>query len=181
MGGRIARAAGRWSALLGAVLCLVDPATAQELRIITSYQEEVVEPMIEAFARRHPDIRVRVLNKNTPAAVSEMIAGNQRRFDLFWASAPEAFVVLDEAGRLLDQGRGPTRILPCRHLDGPGMFPAMICFPRIGTICSIRLSQDRSQCRTPCARGLCIRSWRLSCSSEAGRKDGHGSYNLQVS
>lgn len=106
MGGRIARAAGRWSALLGAVLCLVEPATAQELRIITSYQEEVVEPMIEAFARQHPDIRVRVLNKNTPAAVSEMIAGNQRRFDLFWASAPEAFVVLDEAGRLLDQGRG---------------------------------------------------------------------------
>ncbi|WP_254368299.1 ABC transporter substrate-binding protein [Paracoccus sp. Z118] len=107
MGGHVARVAGKWSALLGAAFCLVGPATAEELRIITSYQEEVVEPMIEAFARQHPDIRVRVLNKNTPAAVSEMIAGNQRRFDLFWASAPEAFVVLDEAGRLLDQGRGP--------------------------------------------------------------------------
>lgn len=107
MGGRIACGVGRWSALLGAALCLAGPATAEELRIITSYQEEVVEPMIEAFARQHPDIRVRVLNKNTPAAVSETIAGNQRRFDLFWASAPEAFVVLDEAGRLLDQGRGP--------------------------------------------------------------------------
>lgn len=107
MGGRIARATGRWSALLGAALWLVGPASAEELRIITSYQEEVVEPMIEAFARQHPDIRVRVLNKNTPAAVSEVIAGNQRRFDLFWASAPEAFVVLDDAGRLLDQGRGP--------------------------------------------------------------------------
>lgn len=106
MGGRIACGAGRWSALLGAALCLVGSATAEELRIITSYQEEVVEPMIEAFARQHPDISVRVLNKNTPAAVSEVIAGNQRRFDLFWASAPEAFVVLDEAGTLLDQGRG---------------------------------------------------------------------------
>ncbi|MDQ1902219.1 substrate-binding domain-containing protein [Paracoccus sp. WLY502] len=97
----------RLCAILGGVILLAGPASAEELRIITSYQEEVVEPMLEAFGRQHPEIRIRVLNKNTNAAVSEMLAGNERRFDLFWASAPEAFVVLDEEQRLLDLGKGP--------------------------------------------------------------------------
>ncbi|WP_258553473.1 ABC transporter substrate-binding protein [Paracoccus pantotrophus] len=83
------------------------PALGDELRIITSYQADVVDPMLEGFARCHPDIRIRVLNKNTHAAVDEVLAGNDRRFDLFWASAPEAFVVLDGAGRLADLGHGP--------------------------------------------------------------------------
>ncbi|WP_323016624.1 ABC transporter substrate-binding protein [Castellaniella sp.] len=77
-----------------------------ELRIITSYQADMVDPLLEVFAQRHPDIQVRVLNKNTPAAVDEVLAGNDRRFDLFWASAPEAFVVLEDAGQLLDLGLG---------------------------------------------------------------------------
>lgn len=82
-------------------------AAAEELRIITSYQADVVDPLRLAFQQRHPDIHVRVLNKNTHAAVDEMLAGNERRFDLFWASAPEAFVVLERAGRLVDIGYGP--------------------------------------------------------------------------
>lgn len=97
----------RLFAIIGGIILLAEPASAEELRIITSYQEEVVEPMLEAFGRQHPEIRIRVLNKNTHAAVSEMLAGNERRFDLFWASAPEAFVVLDEGKRLLDLGKGP--------------------------------------------------------------------------
>ena len=97
----------RLRAFLGAIILFAGPALAEELRIITSYQEEIVEPMLEAFGSNHPDIRIRVLNKNTHAAVSEMLAGNERRFDLFWASAPEAFVVLDEGKRLLDLGDGP--------------------------------------------------------------------------
>ncbi|NYT59303.1 ABC transporter substrate-binding protein [Alcaligenaceae bacterium] len=92
------------------LLALALPAisvAAQELRIITSYQPNMVNPMLEAFQQRHPDIHVRVLNKNTHAAVDEMLAGNERRFDLFWASAPEAFVVLEHAGLLVDLGHGP--------------------------------------------------------------------------
>ncbi|WP_240547674.1 ABC transporter substrate-binding protein [Paracoccus sp. J56] len=85
---------------------LTVPAFADELRIITSYQADVVDPLVEAFGREHPDIRIRVLNKNTHAAVDEVLAGNDRGFDLFWASAPEAFVVLDKAGRLADLGDG---------------------------------------------------------------------------
>lgn len=88
-------------------LMLPTMAAAQELRIMTSYQSVVVDPLVEAFHRQHPDIRVRVLNKNTHAAVDEMLAGNGRRFDLFWASSPEAFVVLKHAGLLVDVGHGP--------------------------------------------------------------------------
>ena len=95
------------NALLIALSLATLPATAQELRIITSYQANVVDPLREAFQQRHPGISVRVLNKNTHAAVDEMLAGNDRRFDLFWASAPEAFVVLEHAGRLADLGHGP--------------------------------------------------------------------------
>lgn len=94
-------------ALLAAAPSAADESPADELRIITSYQADVVQPLQEAFERSHPDIRIRVLNKNTHAAVDEVLAGNDRRFDLFWASAPEAFVVLDKAGRLIDLGHGP--------------------------------------------------------------------------
>lgn len=81
-------------------------ATAQEVRILTSYDSDVVQPVIEAFERLHPSIRVRALNKNTNAAVDEILGGNDRRFDLLWASAPEAFEVLREADRLADLGQG---------------------------------------------------------------------------
>lgn len=75
-------------------------AAAQDLRILTSYEAEVVEPVLEAFEARHPGVTVRHLNKNTNAALSELVSGNARGFDLFWASAPEAFEVLKQAGRL---------------------------------------------------------------------------------
>ena len=104
---RITGRMGRLIALVGLALMLAMPLDARELRILTSYQADVVNPMLAGFARHHPDIRIRVLNKNTHAAVDEVLAGNDRQFDLFWASAPEAFVVLDSAGRLVDLGHGP--------------------------------------------------------------------------
>lgn len=98
----------RLVALLAAVwVFALAPAAAEELRIITSYRADVVDPVRDAFQQQHPGVHIRVLNKNTHAAVDEMLAGNERRFDLFWASAPEAFVVLEHAGRLQDLGHGP--------------------------------------------------------------------------
>lgn len=84
------------------------PARARgvELRLLTSYDAEVIEPFVTAFAARHPGIELRHLNKNTNASVQELAGGNARRFDLFWASAPEAFEVLKDAGRLVDIGHG---------------------------------------------------------------------------
>lgn len=92
---------------LALALALAAPPRAEALLILTSYDSDVVAPMLDGFAVRHPEIAIRVLNKNTHAAVDEILAGNDRAFDLFWASAPEAFEVLAQAGRLADLGRGP--------------------------------------------------------------------------
>ena len=80
-------------------------AAAEEVLLLTSYEAEVVDPVLAAFAGLRPDITVRHLNKNTNAAVDEILAGNDRRFDLFWASAAEAFEVLG-AERRLEAHRG---------------------------------------------------------------------------
>ncbi|WP_333826706.1 substrate-binding domain-containing protein [Pararhodobacter sp.] len=84
----------------------VTAAGARELLVLTSYDTDVVTPLVAAFVSAHPDVSVRVLNKNTNAAVDELLGGNERHFDLFWASAPEAFEVLAQAGRLADLGQG---------------------------------------------------------------------------
>ena len=81
-------------------------ARPADLRLLTSYDAEVIEPFVSAFQARHPHIAVRHLNKNTNAAVQELSAGNSRGFDLFWASSPEAFEVLKALGRLRDVGHG---------------------------------------------------------------------------
>ncbi|MFN4128293.1 MAG: ABC transporter substrate-binding protein [Paracoccaceae bacterium] len=81
--------------------------TQTELRLITSYDAEVIAPFVEAFSRRHPEVALRHINKNASTAVTELQTGNARRFDLFWASSPEAFSVLKAAGRLQEQDFGP--------------------------------------------------------------------------
>lgn len=78
-----------------------------ELRLLTSYDAEVIAPFVEAFTRQNPSITLRHLNKNTNAAVTELQTGNSRRFDLFWASSPEAFSVLEAADRLDERDFGP--------------------------------------------------------------------------
>lgn len=103
-------AAGRtgWRAVLALLTLLagLHPVQARDLLILTSYDADVVGPMLDGFAARHPGITIRFQNKNTNAAVDELLAGNDRGFDLFWASAPEAFEVLAQGGRLNDLGRG---------------------------------------------------------------------------
>ncbi len=91
---------------LGLTAARAQPAQT-ELRLLTSYDAEVIAPFVEAFSRRHPDIALRHLNKNTNAAVTELQTGNARGFDLFWASSPEAFSVLEAAGRLDARDFGP--------------------------------------------------------------------------
>ena len=96
------------AAVVAAVVAMGTAAAAQarELLLLTSYDTDVVTPLVAAFEAENPDISVRVLNKNTNAAVDELLGGNERHFDLFWASAPEAFEVLAQSGRLTDLGQG---------------------------------------------------------------------------
>lgn len=92
------------AALIASSVTLAHP---RELLVLTSYDADVVTPLVTAFSAANPGVSVRVLNKNTNAAVDELLGGNERHFDLFWASAPEAFEVLAQAGRLADVGLGP--------------------------------------------------------------------------
>ncbi|MFB9140337.1 ABC transporter substrate-binding protein [Maritalea porphyrae] len=76
----------------------------QTLRILTSMSERVFGPYVEEFEKRNPAVKVLVLNKNTNHALGEISLGNERGFDLFWASSPEAFDMLDAFGHLAPIG-----------------------------------------------------------------------------
>lgn len=81
-------------AMIGAVVPVYAQEKSQQLRVLTSMSERVFGPFVEGFERENPDIDVLVLNKNTNHALGEVALGNGRKFDLFWASSPEAFDML---------------------------------------------------------------------------------------
>jgi len=69
---------------------------ADELRILTSFPSGMTTAFEDLWAERFPQTEIRFLNKNTISAVEEVQRGNLRGFDLFWASSPEAFVLLGQ-------------------------------------------------------------------------------------
>ncbi|WP_157994843.1 ABC transporter substrate-binding protein [Paracoccus tegillarcae] len=72
------------------------PALAEPLRILTSMPPPLTDAFIASFRQRYPTAEVLVLNKNTNSGVDEIVRGNPRGFDIFWASSPEAFVLVGE-------------------------------------------------------------------------------------
>lgn len=64
----------------------------------------LTDPFIAGFHDTHPDIDVLVLNKNTNSALSEVIRGNSRQFDIFWASAPESFALIAARSGFVAEG-----------------------------------------------------------------------------
>lgn len=71
-------------------------AQAQQLRILTSMPPTLTDPFIAAFREEFPQADFLVLNKNTNSGIDEITRGNARGFDIFWASAPEAFAVIGQ-------------------------------------------------------------------------------------
>lgn len=89
----------------GLSICLVAlsfaaPGRTEQLRILTSMPPSFYQPFVASFSKRFPDTEIVTLNKNTNASVDELLRGNDRRFDLFWSSSPEAFELLRERGLL---------------------------------------------------------------------------------
>jgi phosphoglycerate transport regulatory protein PgtC len=84
-----------FTAVFAAYFTSVSVGAAAELRILTSMSQAFFEPFIAAFEDRNPEISVIVLNKNTNASIAEIVRGNPRAFDIFWASSAEAFEVLN--------------------------------------------------------------------------------------
>jgi ABC-type Fe3+ transport system substrate-binding protein len=86
----------RTLATLAAVLTLAAPAAlAGTVTVITSFPKELTAAYRAAFEKRHPGIKLEILNKSTVASIAfvrETAEG--QRPDVFWASAPDAFEVL---------------------------------------------------------------------------------------
>lgn len=105
------------------LLAMLQPVRAQDLAILTSFPEQFSAGFVQIFAPGSPgnadghdtasdtggaqaasDSRggpsgdpergIRVLNKNTVAALDEILRGNPRGFQIFWSSSPEAFEIL---------------------------------------------------------------------------------------
>ena len=91
------------AALIAGVMAAPTQATAAEdkLVIVTSYPADTTVTVKAAFEKKHPGITVEILNKKTSAGIKylqETASNNQ--YDMFWASAPDAFEVLKGDGLL---------------------------------------------------------------------------------
>lgn len=75
---------------------LSSQSIAGTVTVITSFPKELTSIYKNAFEKQYPDIKLEILNKSTTqgiAYVRELPPG--QRPDIFWASAPDAFEVLD--------------------------------------------------------------------------------------
>lgn len=119
------------SAAIATVLAHGQPAFAQaptgRVTVVTSFSNDVTQPIKKAFEEAHPGVTLEVQNRNTNAGVrfvQETRANNQ--VDLFWASAPDAFEVLKRANLLqkhVPNAPGiPAKVGPYNINDPDGMY-----------------------------------------------------------
>ena len=88
---------------IGVLLLMTGMALAQErqqLIILTSFPDTIYQPFKRAFENKNPDIELFILNRKTSAAISYIQDGVNYPVDLFWASAPDAFEILKQSGKL---------------------------------------------------------------------------------
>lgn len=82
--------------LAAALLAACGPALAGTVTVITSFPKDLTQAYKTAFEKANPGITLEILNKNTVAGIAfvrETPAG--QRPEVFWASAPDAFEVLN--------------------------------------------------------------------------------------
>lgn len=93
--------AGRLGRILAFALCCFASAAfaRDEVVVVTSFPASLYEPFRRAFEQKEPNLRLRILNRKTTAAIA-MVATGRFDADVFWASAPDAFEVLRSAGKL---------------------------------------------------------------------------------
>ncbi|GHE88003.1 phosphoglycerate transport regulatory protein PgtC [Aliiroseovarius zhejiangensis] len=105
----------RFALMMLALLC-TRPASAQELRVLTSFPPEFSAAYTKMWDARDPTTEIRVLNKNTVAAIDEILRGNIRGFDVFWSSSPEAFELLQRNDAFAQAGicgaKGAASVAP---------------------------------------------------------------------
>ena len=75
---------------------------ADDIRIITSFPPNVSTAYGELWKSKNADSEFLTLNKNTVASIDEIARGNTRGFDVFMASSPEAFELLNKVVRFIN-------------------------------------------------------------------------------
>lgn len=97
-------------------LLLPQHGLAQELRVLTSFPPDFSSAYTKMWQARGAETEIRVLNKNTVAAIDEILRGNSRGFDVFWSSSPEAFELLQRKGAFAEDhicgASGPSSVAP---------------------------------------------------------------------
>src|SRR5690625_2065015 len=88
------------SLLLALPLLSASAADITTLTIVSSFPPSLYEPFRAAFEAQHPQLRLRIINRKTSSAIDYVRSGRDGELDEFWASAPDAFVVLKASGYL---------------------------------------------------------------------------------
>jgi len=114
--------------LAAVLLSFSTSALAGTVTVITSFPKDLTQAYKSAFEKANPDITLEILNKNTVSGIAyvrETPAG--QRPEVFWASAPDAFEVLDR-DKLLAQApdvanpKVPNKIGDYPINDPSGMY-----------------------------------------------------------
>jgi phosphoglycerate transport regulatory protein PgtC len=82
------------------IISLASRAQAAEVLVVTSFPSSFYEPFRRAFEMREPEIRLRMLNRKSTAAIAMVEDGRLDAADVLWASAPDAFEVLAAKDKL---------------------------------------------------------------------------------
>jgi ABC-type Fe3+ transport system substrate-binding protein len=111
--------------IVGAILGLaVGPAAAgtKEVIVVTSFPKELFENYKKAFEAKHPGVTVVINAKQTNAGVTYLQETKARpAADIFWVSAPDAFLTLKTDG-ILEKYTPPKEIV-ARIPAKIGAFP----------------------------------------------------------
>jgi ABC-type Fe3+ transport system substrate-binding protein len=82
------------AAAAASAIALPALAQARPLVVVTSFSRDVTGPIVAAFEKKHPGVKVQIQNRNTAAAVAFIRETRTAPPDVMWASAPDAFEVL---------------------------------------------------------------------------------------
>jgi ABC-type Fe3+ transport system substrate-binding protein len=77
-----------------------DSDKTSQLNILTSFPPNFYQPFKQAFNQIYPNINVHIRNKKTTASINYLQRKYNHNIDLFWASSPDAFEILQTSKRL---------------------------------------------------------------------------------
>ncbi len=108
----------RWF-LIFISLFLATPINAvTQLNVLTSFPPDFYQTFETAFEQQYPHIDVQFRNKKTTSGIKYLQRQNNHNIDIFWASAPDAFEILN-ASKLLEPLKEITFNFPNTLLNYP--------------------------------------------------------------